>query len=309
LLMLFLGIIFIVGYVNIYLMVPAFIMVIIFYYLRVFYLPTSRGIKKIEGVTRSPVFAHMKETLQGITTIRSCKVEQILINEFDKHQDLHSSAWDLFICANQAFGFWLDLFCVIYIGIVIFSFFGVEKDDFGGNVGLTITQTISLTSIIQWGVRQISVLENQMTAFERVLEYTDLPQEADFRSLSKKTPPEGWPFLGKIEFRNFNLRYDLNSPYVLKNLNVQIQPMEKVGIVGRTGAGKSSFIGAMFRFALNEGSILIDNIEIHDLGLHDLRSKFSIIPQEPVLFSGTMRSNLDPFDEYPDRVLWNALDE
>ncbi|XP_050058893.1 ATP-binding cassette sub-family C member 4-like isoform X5 [Aphis gossypii] len=307
--MLFLGVIFIVGYVNIYLMVPAFVMVTIFYYLRVFYLPTSRGIKKLEGNTRSPIFAHMKETLQGITTIRSCKVEQILINEFDKHQDLHSSAWDLFLCANQAFGFWLDLISVIYIGIVIFSFFSIEKDNFGGNVGLTITQTITLTSITQWGIRQISVLENLMTSFERVLEYTDLPQEANFQSPSENTPPEGWPFLGKIEFRNFNLRYDLDSPYVLKNLNVQIQPMEKVGIVGRTGAGKSSFIGAMFRFALNEGSILIDNIEIHDLGLHDLRSKLSIIPQEPVLFSGTMRSNLDPFDEYPDMVLWNALDE
>jgi len=129
----------------------------------------------------------------------------------------------------------------------------MRLDNFGGNVGLTITQTITLTSIIQWGIRQISVLENLMTSFERVLEYTHLPQEADFQSLSgntsnlihklhyyniyiqflmncsiEKTPPEGWPFLGKIEFRNFNLRYDLDSPYVLKNLDVQIQPMEKV---------------------------------------------------------------------------------
>ncbi|XP_026807567.1 probable multidrug resistance-associated protein lethal(2)03659 isoform X2 [Rhopalosiphum maidis] len=307
--MLLLGIISIVGFVNIYLMIPTSIMLVIFYYIRVFYLPTSRGIKRLEGVKRSPIFAHMKETLQGITTIRVCKVEQILINEFDKYQDLHSSAWDMFICANQAFGFWLDLVCIIYIGIVIFSFFAIGNDNYGGNIGLTITQIITLIGIVQWGIRQFSVLENQMTSVERILEYKDLPHEADFRSPFEKTPPKGWPFLGKIEFRNFNLRYSLDLPYVLKNLNVQIQPMEKVGIVGRTGAGKSSFIGAMFRFALNEGSILIDNIEIHDLGLHDLRSKFSIIPQEPVLFSGTMRTNLDPFDEYPDLVLWNALDE
>lgn len=308
LVMLFSGIIFIVGFVNIYLMVPTFIMVVVFYKIRVFNLPTSRGIKRLEGITRSPVFAHMKETLRGLTTIRAYKVEQILINEFDEHQDLHSSAWNLYICANQAFGLWLDLVSITYISIVIFSFFAVENDH-GGNIGLTITQTITLTSIIQWGVRQLSVLENQMTSVERILEYTDLPQEADFQSPSEKAPPNKWPFSGKIEFRNFNLRYSLDSPYVLKNLNFQIQPMEKIGIVGRTGAGKSSIIGALFRFALNEGSIIIDDIEIHKLGLHDLRSKFSIIPQEPVLFSGTMRSNLDPFDEYPDVVLWNALDE
>ncbi|XP_022168732.1 probable multidrug resistance-associated protein lethal(2)03659 isoform X2 [Myzus persicae] len=309
LVMLLLGIILIIGFVNIYLMAPTFIVVVVFYNIRVFNLPTSRGIKRLEGITRSPVFAHMKETLQGLTTIRAYKVEQILINEFDKHQDLHSSAWDMFICANQAFGFWLDIVSIIYIGIVIFSFFAVENDHYGGIIGLTITQTIRLTAIIQWGVRQLSVLENQMTSVERILEYTHLPQEADFQSSSENTPPKGWPFLGKIEFRNFSLRYSLDSPYVLKNLNIQIQPLEKVGIVGRTGAGKSSIIGAIFRFALNEGSIIIDDIEIHKLGLHDLRSKFSIIPQEPVLFSGTMRTNLDPFDEYSDLVLWNALDE
>ncbi|XP_008187158.1 probable multidrug resistance-associated protein lethal(2)03659 isoform X2 [Acyrthosiphon pisum] len=306
--MLLLGIIFIVGFVNSYLMIPTCIMVVVFYKIRVFNLPTSRSIKRLEGITRSPVFAHMKETLRGLTTIRAYKVEQILINEFDEHQDLHSSAWNMYICANQAFGLWLDLVSITYIGIVIFSFFAVENDH-GGNIGLTITQTITLTSIIQWGVRQLSVLENQMTSVERILEYTDLPQEADFQSPAEKAPPNEWPFSGKIEFQNFNLRYSLDSPYVLKNLNFQIQPMEKIGIVGRTGAGKSSIIGALFRFAFNEGSIIIDDIEIHKLGLHDLRSKFSIIPQEPVLFSGTMRTNLDPFDEYPDLVLWNALDE
>ncbi|XP_025204473.1 probable multidrug resistance-associated protein lethal(2)03659 isoform X2 [Melanaphis sacchari] len=309
LLMLLLGVIFIVGYFNIYLMVPTFIMFVIFYYIRIFYLPTSKSIKRLEGDTLSPVLAHIKETLQGISTIRACKAEQILINEFDKHQDLNSSAYELYVCANQAFGFWLDLVCIIYICIVVFSSFTVEKDNHGGDIGLTITQIITLTGIIQWGIRQLTFLENLMISVERVLEYKDLPQDADFQSSSKKIPPKGWPFLGKIEFRNFSLRYNLDSPYVLKNLSVQIQPTEKVGIVGRTGAGKSSFIGAMFRFALNEGSILIDDIEIHDLGLHDLRSKFSIIPQEPVLFTGTMRTNLDPFDEYPDLVLWNALDE
>lgn len=152
-----------------------------------------------------------------------------------------------------------------------------------------------------------------------------------------KTPSKEWPGAGNVVFKNFKLRYSDGSPYVLKNLNFQIHSKEKVklrvlgrsrrygsaatvvigcfscsaqiGIVGRTGAGKSSIIAALFRLALNEGSIKIDDVEIHELGLHDLRSKLSIIPQEPVLFSGTMRKNLDPFDEYADHVLWNALDE
>uniref|UniRef100_A0A2H8TSM5 Putative multidrug resistance-associated protein lethal(2)03659 n=1 Tax=Melanaphis sacchari TaxID=742174 RepID=A0A2H8TSM5_9HEMI len=303
------GIIIVVGIVNIYLMIPTFIVAIIFYKIRVFYLSTSRSVKRLEGVTRSPVFAHLNASLQGLTTIRAFEAEQILSKEFDNHQDLHSSAWYLFISSSRAFGFWLDIVCLIYISVVTFSFLIVGNNTFGGNVGLAITQAIGLTGMFQWGMRQSAELENQMTSVERVLEYTNAPQEDALESSPERKPPTEWPMNGKITFEKFFLRYSTDSQFVIKNLNINIEPMEKVGIVGRTGAGKSSLIAALFRLAINEGNIIIDDIEIHDLGLHELRSKLSIIPQEPFLFSGTMRINLDPFNEYPDHVLWNALDE
>lgn len=128
-------------------------------------------------------------------------------------------------------------------------------------------------------------------------------------SKPEKKPKEEWPEEGKIEFKQVYLRYAPQEPPVLKNLNFIIQPREKIGIVGRTGAGKSSLISALFRLANIEGRVEIDGIETGEIGLHDLRSKISIIPQEPFLFAGSMRSNLDPFNSYPDQVLWQALED
>ncbi|VVC32376.1 ABC transporter type 1, transmembrane domain,ABC transporter-like,P-loop containing nucleoside triphosphate [Cinara cedri] len=305
----FLGIVCVVGLVNIYLIIPTCVIGMIFYYFRMFYLPSSRSIKRLEGVTRSPIFAHMNASMQGLTTIRAYKAEKILSDEFDNYQDLHSSAWYLFISSNEAFGCWLDLVCLFYMSIIIFSFLLIDNGTDGSNVGLTITQIMGISGMIQWGIRQSAVLENEMTSVERVLEYSNLPQEATIQLSPNKASPIEWPNKGKIVFQHFSLRYNPHTPLILRNLNFTIQPEEKVGIVGRTGAGKSSIIGALFRLAYNEGEIIIDDREIHELGLQELRSKISIIPQEPILFSGTMRKNLDPFDEYPDHILWSALDD
>ncbi|XP_025202264.1 probable multidrug resistance-associated protein lethal(2)03659 isoform X2 [Melanaphis sacchari] len=304
-----LGVLIVVGIINIYLMIPAIILAIIFYKITVFYLSLSRSVKRLEGSTRSPVFTHFNATIQGLTTIRAFEAENILSKEFDDHQDLHSSAWYLFITSSRAFAFWLDLICFIYTSIVTFSFIVMNNTTFGGNVGLAISQTCGLAGLVQFGMRQTAELENHMTSVERVLEYTNAPQECSVKSSTGKLTSLKWPSNGSILFKNFYLRYSPKSSYAINNLNVNIESMQKVGIVGRTGAGKSSLILALFRLAFNEGEIIIDGIEIHKLGLHDLRSKISIIPQEPVLFSGTMRTNLDPFNEYSDHILLNALDE
>lgn len=164
---------------------------------------------------------------------------------------------------------------------------------------MAITQSLTLTLTFQFGMRQWSEMENQMTSVERVKEYIDIQPEAD---KTNKKPPKSWPEEGTIKFDNTSLRYASNEPYVLKNLSFKINSAEKIGIVGRTGAGKSSLIIALFRLAEVEGRILIDNIDTKEIPLSSLRSKISIIPQEPVLFSGTLRKNLDPFDEYEDEV-------
>lgn len=170
---------------------------------------------------------------------------------------------------------------------------------FGGNVGLALTQSIGLMGMFQWGMRQWSELENQMTSVERIQEYTNIEQETDERA---KDPPKFWPEKGEIKFVKLCLKYSSYDPYVLNNLSFKIKPKEKVGIVGRTGAGKSSLIAALFRLAPTDGKIVIDDVDTKEMPLNILRSKLSIIPQEPVLFSGTLRKNLDPFDEYNDEV-------
>ncbi|KAL5233619.1 hypothetical protein ACI65C_001029 [Semiaphis heraclei] len=304
-----LGTVFIVTLTNVYLFIPTFFVGIIIYKLRCMQLNISQSVKRLEGETRSPVLDHMNASLQGLTTIRAFKAEGILSLEFDQHQDLHSSASHLCTCLNLGFLYWMDIVCIIYIGLILSFFLMIDSNDRGESVGLSFTQVITLIGRINFGVQLSISLENQMINVERILEYKNVPLENTLQSTTTKTRPTGWPNSGKIIFKHFNLRYSPNSSYVLKDLNIQIQSMEKVGIVGRTGAGKSSFIGALFRLALNEGKIIIDGIDIHELELKDLRSKLSIIPQEPVLFSGTMRTNLDPFDEYPDHALWNALEE
>lgn len=177
---------------------------------------------------------------------------------------------------------------------------------YAGNIGLAVTQALSLTGMVQWGLRQWSELENQMTSVERIVEYTQVvPEESE----NGMEPPETWPENGNVELRNVFLRYSKNDDYVIKDLNIIIEGKEKVGIVGRTGAGKSSLITALFRLAETEGDILIDDVITRHIKLHLLRSKISIIPQEPMLFLGTLRQNLDPLNEYKDEKLWSALEE
>lgn len=156
---------------------------------------------------------------------------------------------------------------------------------------------------------QTADMENQMTSVERVVEYTKIEEEKCLESGPGNRIQDGWPSEGQIEFRNVSLRYNPKKDPVLKNLNFLIHPKEKVGIVGRTGAGKSSLITSLFRLAHLEGEIYIDGLATSKLGLHDLRSKLSIIPQEPLLFAGSLRMNLDPFDEFRDEDLWRALTE
>lgn len=175
-----------------------------------------------------------------------------------------------------------------------------------GDIGLVVTQFIMLIGSLQWGMRQWSELENHMVSVERLLEYRYVESEPKRKEVDL---PSNWPKEGKVTFKNLSLKYNPTDPYVLKNLDFTVLPNEKIGIVGRTGAGKSSTITALFQLYPIEGSIVIDDIDTTQVPLEEVRNKISIIPQEPVLFSGTMRKNLDPFEEYSDEVLWNALDQ
>ncbi|XP_033349715.1 probable multidrug resistance-associated protein lethal(2)03659 isoform X1 [Bombus vosnesenskii] len=305
----FMGTIVILGTVSVWLLIPTCVIIVLFYYMRVVYISTSRAVKRMEGTTRSPVFDHVGATLQGLTTIRAFKAEKIVTTEFDNHQDLHTSTWFIFISLSRAFGLYIEAFCLIYIAVITIMFFVFEDLAIAGDIGLVITQVSAVVGILQWGIRQTGELENQMTSVERVLEYSKLEEEPFLDSIPEKKPPEEWPTKGLVEFRGVRLKYGPKSTCVLNGINFVIKPKEKVGVVGRTGAGKTSLISALFRLAYIEGEIIIDGIPTNEIALHDFRSKISIIPQEPVLFGGSLRRNLDPFDEYSDNVLWEALGE
>lgn len=177
-------------------------------------------------------------------------------------------------------------------------------DTFNGNVGLAISQSMILTGMVQYGVRQVAESLQQMTSVERVLEYTNIEQESE----ESRKPPDIWPTEGRIEFRNVYCSYTPTAAPILKDINFVVEPGWKVGVVGRTGAGKSSLIGTLFRLMYIKGEILIDDLNTELISLAALRSRISIIPQDPVLFSATIRYNLDPFDMYSDEELWQALE-
>ncbi|XP_071648714.1 ATP-binding cassette sub-family C member 4 [Temnothorax longispinosus] len=307
--------------VNPIFLVPIVIISVIFYWIRKVYLKTSKNIKRLDGMLRSPVFTHLNATLNGLTTIRAYCAQDILKHEFDKLQDTHTSTTYMYIVTSTAFGFFLDVFCFVFTSLVTFSFLVLNQSFSGGEVGLAITQVMAMTGLIQWGMRQSAEVANQMMAVERVLEYIQLPAEPNLRDrgayVKKKdknlalpsNAPKTWPDKGCITFRNVYMRYADDDLPVLKGLNIVIYPGEKIGIVGRTGAGKSSLISALFRLAKVDGIIEIDGADTGLMALEDLRRNISIIPQDPVLFSGTLRRNLDPFDEFPDKDLWEALEE
>nr|XP_040058389.1 multidrug resistance-associated protein 4-like isoform X2 [Gasterosteus aculeatus aculeatus] len=264
------GVIAVAAVILPWILIPVVPLFAVFLFLRFYFLQTSRDIKRLESTTRSPVFSHLSSSLQGLSTIRAFKAQRSFQQVFDEHQDLHS---------------------------------GLEP----GAVGLALSYALTLTGMFQWGVRQSAEIENMMTSVERVVEYAELESEAPWET--DKQPPNDWPRTGCISFDRVNFSHSANDRLVLKNLTVIITSREKVGIVGRTGAGKSSLIAALFRLAEPEGRIMIDGFLTSEIGLHTLRQKMSIIPQDPVLFTGTMRKNLDPFRLHTDEDLWNALRE
>ncbi|XP_035250475.1 multidrug resistance-associated protein 4 [Anguilla anguilla] len=302
-----LGVIAVATAVIPWILIPVLPLLIAFLFLRRYFLQTSRDIKRLEATTRSPVFSHLSSSLQGLWTIRAFRAEQRFQESFDAHQDLHSEAWFLFLTSSRWLAVRLDAICAVFVTITSFGCLLLRNDLEAGSVGLALSYAVTLMGMFQWGVRQSTEVENMMTSVERVVEYTELENEAPWET--EKRPPPEWPSQGCVTFDRVSFAYSADGPVVLKNMKAVFRPKEKVGIVGRTGAGKSSLISALFRLAEPEGRIFIDGVLTSEIGLHDLRQKMSIIPQDPVLFTGSMRKNLDPFSQHTDEDLWNALQE
>uniref|UniRef100_A0A1I7YAA3 ABC transporter domain-containing protein n=1 Tax=Steinernema glaseri TaxID=37863 RepID=A0A1I7YAA3_9BILA len=275
-----------------------------------FYVSTSRQLKRLESTTRSPVYSHFQETIQGVVSIRAYRCMDRFVNESQKKVDENLVTYYPSIVANRWLAVRLELVgnLIVLCSALFAALFRDSSGVTAGLVGLSVSYALNITQTLNWAVRMTSELETNIVAVERIKEYSDTPTEAASESSAVDKPDDSWPSEGAIQFQNLKIRYREGLEQVLKGVTLNIKGKEKIGIVGRTGAGKSSLTLALFRIVeADEGRILIDNVDISKIGLFDLRSRLTIVPQDPVLFSGTLRMNLDPFEEYSDADLWKAL--
>ncbi|CAL1526591.1 unnamed protein product, partial [Lymnaea stagnalis] len=303
----FLGFFLVTVIVNPWLTIAVIPVMAIIVLIRLYALRTFRQVKRLEAKARSPVYSHVSDTILGLETIRALGKRDQFLAEFDEHQNSHTSAWFLYLSSYRWMSVRSMAAVVIYMHIIIFVSLALKESLNGNLLALSLIYCIAMAEPFEWYMRVSADLETHMTSVERVLGYCKLPQEPP--KVSDKPPSPDWPIIGAITFTSLSLKYSPGGPYILKKIDCHIRGKEKVGIVGRTGSGKSSLISSLFRLAQPTGSIYIDGVDTGKLGLHELRSKISVIPQDPILFSQTLRWNLDPLEEFSDERLWNALDQ
>uniref|UniRef100_A0A671RE67 ATP-binding cassette sub-family C member 5 n=1 Tax=Sinocyclocheilus anshuiensis TaxID=1608454 RepID=A0A671RE67_9TELE len=294
-----------------YLLIAVAVLAVIFATILYVFQRSIRQMKRMENVSRSPWISLTTSTIQGLSTIHAYDKRKQYIEQFKMLSDTNSNHFMLFNCGTRWLSFWLDfLSATVTLIVALFVVLSSNEAINPSQKGLALSYTIQLTGILQFVVRLSTEVEAKFTSVERLLEYITNCVSEGPRSVKDANTSAGWPQEGAITFKNYSMRYRDNTPIVLNNLHINIKPGEKVGIVGRTGSGKSSLGVALFRLAEPaEGTIFIDDVDICKLGLRDLRSQLSIIPQDPVLFIGTVRYNLDPFNNYKDEELWLALEK
>jgi ATP-binding cassette subfamily C (CFTR/MRP) protein 1 len=313
---------------------PVFIALIVplsgvYYWVQRYYLRTSRELKRLDSVSRSPIYAHFQESLGGITTIRAYRQQLRFAMENEWRVDANLRAYFPSINANRyvfrtslriilllTLDRWLAVRLEFLGSLIILSAAGFATISVStgsglsaGLVGLAMSYALQITQSLNWIVRQTVEVETNIVSVERVLEYARLPSEAP-EVIHRNRPPISWPASGAVQFNNYSTRYREGLDLVLKGVNLDIKPHEKIGVVGRTGAGKSSLTLALFRIIEpSEGNISIDALNTSTIGLLDLRRRLAIIPQDAALFEGTIRDNLDPGHVHDDTELWSVLGE
>lgn len=274
-----------------------------------YYQASAREIKRLEGVQRSRVFANFDEVLQGVETIKYYGAELLFESRFTR---LVNDMNEPYLLSNSVQR-WLAVrlhICSALVNLVVSLLSVTRAFPISASAsGLLVSYLVSFSAQLISTSRSGGQLEQYLSCVERIAEYAfELPQEARYRTPEGHEPPADWPQHGQIDFSHVFLRYRPELPHVLSDFSLHVRPGEKIGICGRTGAGKSTIMTALYRLSEPEsGSIAIDGINTLELGLYDLRAHLSIIPQEPVLFRGTIRQNLDPFHTRSDHTLYQAL--
>ncbi|XP_072661820.1 ATP-binding cassette sub-family C member 2 [Canis lupus baileyi] len=291
---------------------PVFIIVIIplsiiYVSIQIFYVATSRQLKRLDSVTRSPIYSHFSETVSGLSVIRAFEHQQRFLKHNEVGIDTNQKCVFSWIVSNRWLAVRLELIgnLIVFFSSLMMVIYKATLS--GDTVGFVLSNALNITQTLNWLVRMTSEIETNIVAVERINEYIKVENEAPW--VTDKRPPPGWPSKGEIRFNNYQVRYRPELDLVLRGITCDIRSMEKIGVVGRTGAGKSSLTNGLFRILeAAGGQIIIDGVDIASIGLHDLREKLTIIPQDPILFSGSLRMNLDPFNHYSDEEIWKALE-
>ncbi|CAO1628044.1 unnamed protein product [Parajaminaea phylloscopi] len=279
-----------------------------------YYLATSRELKRLDAVSKSPIFSWFQESLGGLSTIRAFGQTPRFTATNESRVDRNQQAYFPSVSTNRWLAVRIELMgatiilvaSALAVTLITRSVSAIDA----GLVGLMMSQALSTTQALNWVVRSASEVEQNIVSVERAIQYTELPTEAPYHSKDGSEPPKSWPSSGAIEFRDFSTRYRENLPLVLKNLNFSVKAGERIGVVGRTGAGKSSLTLALFRIIeAAGGAIYIDGVNTSEIGLKDLRSGVAIIPQDACLWGGSLRDNLDPTGRSSDAALWQALEQ
>ncbi len=288
---------------------------LIYYFVvvRNIFVTSSRELKRLEGVARSPIFAMMTESLSGIATIRANDAKKYFIRKFEGVHDMHTRTFFSFIAASRWVGFRMDslaflmMSCVCFLSVLFHKqgWFNVDP----AILGLSISMLLQLCASFQWCIRQSAEIVNQMVCVERVLQYGKIEPEAPLKLESDTDLDESWPHDGSIHVKNVAVRYRPTLPLALNGASFSVPSGARVGVVGRTGSGKSTIVQTLFRLLeVERGEIQIDNVNIAEVGLHRLRTSISVIPQHPTLFSGcTVRENLDVFGLHSEEAIYEAL--
>ncbi|KAF9484351.1 ABC transporter [Pholiota conissans] len=304
-----LGAIILISIVLPWFLIGVFVILLGYIYAAAFYRASARELKRLDAVLRSSLYSHFSESLSGLATIRAYGEADRFKNDNEKRVDIENRAYWLTVTNQRWLGIRLDLLGALLTFIVAMLTVGTRFSISPSQTGLVLSYILSVQQAFGWMVRQSAEVENDMNSVERILYYAqDVEQEAPHEIPDKK-PPSSWPAEGRMELQNVVLNYRPELPAVLKSISMSVGAGEKIGIVGRTGAGKSSIMTALYRIVeLTSGSIFLDGVDISTIGLTDLRKALAIIPQDPVsILSGTLRTNLDPFNKHDDATLWDAL--
>lgn len=274
------------------------------------YLKSSREIRRFEGIKRSPIYEQLSENLKGLSTIRAFGMQARFNDRFRPVLNENGNCWYCYQRVIRWYVIRLDLMICFILMITTFTTIAIRDYIDEKYISVALLNTMSILYIFKVMIRQYETTENGMTGVERMLEYTVLEKEAPSVSEGADPGPRGWPRKGDIECVNVSSRYREGLPPVLNDISFKIPSGKSVGIIGRTGSGKSSFLLTLYRLIEKiEGNIIIDNLDIEKVGLDVLRKSLAIIPQDPILFEGTLRFNLDPWNQFSDAKLWHVLDD